>query len=583
VRRILCSLALITACSGGGTPEPEDPTKTPDIYTPRWAFEPWISKDISDGPDTYAFVEGFKSRDIPVGVVVLDSPWETDYNTFDPNPERYPEMPKMIADLRAEGVRTVLWITQMLNVESFDVEAGGDTYDSPSVEYLIAEREQYFVNDGETFFWWKGKGSGIDFSDDVGRAWWHGLQDDLLDAGIAGWKLDFGESYVMTDTVKTDAGVISHQEYSEEYYRDFWAYGANRLGTDEFVTMVRPYDKSYNFEGRFFARPEHAPVTWVGDNRRDYVGMIDALDHMFRSAEANYVVIGSDIGGYLDRDDQSFTDLVPYDTDTFLRWTALGAMTPFMQLHGRANLEPWSVPERADETVDTYRYWATLHHELVPFLYSLAEDAYDAGGPMMHPIGDGPDAWEDDWRFVLGEAFLVAPIFEASGVRDVPLPGGASWYDWWAPQDDAHDGGTTLAAYDVGSPSRIPLFVRAGAIVPMTIDRALTEIGTEAFAGHLTVLVYPGATASSFVLRDSDDGKTEIAADGGAVSISRTLAPTIFVVRTDTPPTEVEGLSSVADVAAVAASNGGWFYDASRRATYVKVAASSDPTTVTIR
>ncbi|MEQ8273881.1 MAG: glycoside hydrolase family 31 protein [Deltaproteobacteria bacterium] len=583
MRRILCSLALITACSGGGTPEPEDPTKTPDIYTPRWAFEPWISKDISDGPDTYAFVEGFKSRDIPVGVVVLDSPWETDYNTFDPNPERYPEMPKMIADLRAEGVRTVLWITQMLNVESFDVEAGGDTYDSPSVEYLIAEREQYFVNDGETFFWWKGKGSGIDFSDDVGRAWWHGLQDDLLDAGIAGWKLDFGESYVMTDTVKTDAGVISHQEYSEEYYRDFWAYGANRLGTDEFVTMVRPYDKSYNFEGRFFARPEHAPVTWVGDNRRDYVGMIDALDHMFRSAEANYVVIGSDIGGYLDRDDQSFTDLVPYDTDTFLRWTALGAMTPFMQLHGRANLEPWSVPERADETVDTYRYWATLHHELVPFLYSLAEDAYDAGGPMMHPIGDGPDAWEDDWRFVLGEAFLVAPIFEASGVRDVPLPGGASWYDWWAPQDDAHDGGTTLAAYDVGSPSRIPLFVRAGAIVPMTIDRALTEIGTEAFAGHLTVLVYPGATASSFVLRDSDDGKTEIAADGGAVSISRTLAPTIFVVRTDTPPTEVEGLSSVADVAAVAASNGGWFYDASRRATYVKVAASSDPTTVTIR
>ncbi|MEQ9499162.1 MAG: glycoside hydrolase family 31 protein [Deltaproteobacteria bacterium] len=583
MRRILPFLALVTACSGGSTPEPEDPTKTPDIYTPRWAFEPWISKDISDGPDTYAFVEGFKSRDIPVGVVVLDSPWETDYNTFDPNPERYPEMPKMIADLRAEGVRTVLWITQMLNVESFDVEAGGDTYDSPSVEYLIAEREQYFVNDGETFFWWKGKGSGIDFSDDVGRAWWHGLQDDLLDAGIAGWKLDFGESYVMTDTVKTDAGVISHQEYSEEYYRDFWAYGANRLGTDEFVTMVRPYDKSYNFEGRFFARPEHAPVTWVGDNRRDYVGMIDALDHMFRSAEANYVVIGSDIGGYLDRDDQSFTDLVPYDTDTFLRWTALGAMTPFMQLHGRANLEPWSVPERADETVDTYRYWATLHHELVPFLYSLAEDAYDVGGPMMHPIGDGPDAWEDDWRFVLGEAFLVAPIFEASGVRDVPLPRGAKWYDWWAPQDDAHDGGTTLAAYDVGSPSRIPLFVRAGAIVPMTIDRPLTEIGTEAFADHLTVLVYPGATASSFVLRDSDDGKTEIAAEGGAVSISRTLAPTIFVVRTDTPPTEVDGLSSVADIAAVAASNGGWFYDASRRATYVKVPASSDPTTVTIR
>ncbi len=582
MRRLLSICVLLAACSGETT-EPEDPTRTPDIYTPRWAFEPWISKDISDGPDTRAFVAGFKDRDIPVGVVVLDSPWETDYNTFDPNPDRYPEMPKMIADLRAEGVRTVLWVTQMLNEESFDVEAGGDTYDSPSVEYLVAEREGYFVNDGETFFWWKGKGSGIDFADDVGRAWWHALQDDLLDAGIAGWKLDFGESYVMTDTVKTDKGVISHQAYSEEYYRDFWAYGANRLGTDEFVTMVRPYDKSYNFEGRFFARPEHAPVTWVGDNRRDYVGMIDALDHMFRSAQANYVMIGSDIGGYLDRDDQSFTDLVPYDTDTFLRWTALGAMTPFMQLHGRANLEPWSVPERADETVDTYRYWATLHHELVPFFYSLAENAYDAGGPMMHPIGDGPDAWEDDWRFLLGEAFLVAPLFEASGVRDVALPAGTRWYDWWAPGDDAYDGGTTLTAFDVGTPSRIPLFVRAGAIVPMTIDRPLTEIGTAAFAGHLTVLIYPGPVPTSFMMRDSDDAKTEIAADSPFVYISRALAPTIFVVRSDVEPTEVVGLTSVGSVDALAAASSGWFYDAARRATYVKVGASEDAVTIEIR
>ena len=43
----------------------------PEIYTPRWAFEPWISKDISDGPDTYAFVKGFKDRDIPVGIFLI--------------------------------------------------------------------------------------------------------------------------------------------------------------------------------------------------------------------------------------------------------------------------------------------------------------------------------------------------------------------------------------------------------------------------------------------------------------------------------------------------------------------------------
>lgn len=577
-RAALLSLALF-ACSSGPEPEPEAPA-TPAIHTPRWAFEPWISKDISTGADTRAFVDGFQSRDIPVGVVVIDSPWETDYNTFVPNPDRYPEMPEMIADLRAQGVRTVLWVTQMLNEESFDVEAGGDTYDSPSKEYRFAEREGYFVNEGEIYFWWKGKGAGIDFFHDEARAWWHGLQDDLLDAGIAGWKLDFGESYVESDPVRTAIGPVSHQAYSEEYYRDFWAYGASRLGTEEFVTMVRPYDESYNFEGRFFARPEHAPVAWVGDNRRDYVGMIDALDHMFRSAEAGYVMLGSDIGGYLDRDDKSFTDLVPYDTDTFLRWTALGAMTPFMQLHGRANLEPWSVPERAEETVDTYRYWATLHHELVPFFYSLAEQAYDEGSTIMRPIGDGPDEWQDDWRFMVGDAFLVAPIITSSSARDVGLPGGSVWYDWWAPSAEPIAGGVTLEAYDVGTPDRIPLFVRSGAIVPMTIDRPLTAIGTAAFAGHLTVLVYPGDERSAFVLRDSDDGKTEIVSEGETVTISRVLAPTIFVIRSERPTSVSSGVE-VADSAALTAAEAGWWYDDVRRSTYVKVAPSSSPVVVT--
>src|SRR6187401_1694408 len=100
----------------------------------------------------------------------------------------------------------------------------------------------------------------------------------------------------------TDAGETTRQAYSEAYYADFHAYGVARRG-DQFVTMVRPWDESYGFPGRFYARPDDAPVAWVGDNRRDWVGLADALDHLFRSADAGYVAIGSDVGGYLDRDD----------------------------------------------------------------------------------------------------------------------------------------------------------------------------------------------------------------------------------------------------------------------------------------
>jgi len=66
--------------------EPEAALPDPARHTPRWAFTPWVSKDISDRADSLAFVEGFRSRDIPVGVLVLDSPWDTNYTSVEPNP-----------------------------------------------------------------------------------------------------------------------------------------------------------------------------------------------------------------------------------------------------------------------------------------------------------------------------------------------------------------------------------------------------------------------------------------------------------------------------------------------------------------
>ena len=539
----LAALALFAATSaacGGGEDPPEAP-EPPRLHTPRWAFEPWISKDISDRADTEAFVSGFESRDIPVGVLVLDSPWDTNYTELRPNPSRYPGFAEMVSDLRSRGVRTVLWVTQMTNEESFDLEAGGDTYATPATSFLEARRHGFLVNEGETFFWWKGKGGAIDFFNPEAVQWWHGLQDRLLDLGVAGWKLDFGDSYVNVDTVRTAAGEVAHQEYSEAYYRDYWEHGARRLGTEEFVTMVRGYDESYNFEGRFFARPEHAPVVWAGDNRRDWIGLADALDHMLRSAAAGYQVVGSDIGGYLDRDDKRITQLVPADVVVFNRWTAIGALTPFMQLHGRANLTPWTVPARAEETAANYRYWSWLHHGLIPFFYSLTEAAYAGGEGVLRPIG-GPADWPNDYRFMIGDALLVAPVLDATGVRDVPLPGGARWYDWWAPEAAPLDGGQVLMDVETATIGRVPLYVRAGAIIPMELDNDAVGLGRPEAAGHRTLLVFPDEAPSSFTIHE-EAGLVRVEAGrdaaGARVAWDTSARPVLLRVRTEAPVTTV--------------------------------------------
>lgn len=110
---------LLCACGGDDAPAEDDPCKpavesvpTPPLSTPRWAFEPWISKDISTADDTRAFVQGFRERDIPVGAVVLDSPWETHYNTFVPNPNRYPNFGELVQELHDDQIRVVLWIRE---------------------------------------------------------------------------------------------------------------------------------------------------------------------------------------------------------------------------------------------------------------------------------------------------------------------------------------------------------------------------------------------------------------------------------------------------------------------------------------
>jgi len=516
---------------------------------------PWISKDISDTQDTYDFVEGFRMRDIPVGAVVLDSPWETHYNTFQPSPSRYPGFDKLVSDLHARGVRVVLWITPIINSSSFDLEPGGDRYDGASPHFQQAKDCGLFVNDGETFVWWKGQGAAIDFFNPAARAFWHRLQDGVLDQGIDGWKLDFGENYIVSEPtipLTTAAGSKTLQEYSEEYYRDFLAYGVKRRGR-EFVTMVRAYDASYQFAGRFFARREHAPVAWMGDNRRDFIGLADALQHLFVSARAGYTVLGTDIGGYLDVDDVMPTGpQIPFDAEVFLRWTAVGALTPFMQLHGRANLAPWTVPVRTAETVAAYRFFAKLHEQLVPFFYSLSRSAQPRGEAIVFPQGDEA-SWAGDYRFMLGEALLVAPILDGTGRRDVVLPAGARWADFFA-MSRVFAGGSTVKDYDARDPQRLPLFLREGAIVPLDVRDSSTDLGDADSDGGLSLLAFPGPQRSSFQLIDSDEQPTDIVthASGGSVEVVVSRAPRklFLLLRLDGKPTTVTANGSALVAAA---------------------------------
>jgi alpha-glucosidase (family GH31 glycosyl hydrolase) len=593
--RRLIPLFFLLACApspSGSLEFPQtgavDEAPEPPRFTPRWAFMPWISKDISTGADSRAFIDGFIARDIPVGVLVIDSPWESSYNSYIPNEARYPKFAEMVAEFRTKGVRTVTWITALVNTQSFDAEPGGDVYSGASPNFGEGKVNGYYVNDGVVSVWWKGQGAGIDFFNPEAVKFAHRQQDKALALGLSGWKLDFGEEYLdRTKPLKTAAGPKTIPEYSERYYRDFLAHGVLKKGRQDFLTMSRPWDESYGFPGRFYAKKEHCPVGWVGDNRRDWVGLIDALDELFRSAQAGYVVIGSDIGGYLDVDDLDVSGpRIPFSQTNFARWTALGALTPFMQLHGRGNFTPWTVPDRPDETIELYRYWAKLHTALVPFFFSLAEDAYQKGAaPIMRPVEATPAAWKNDWRFALGDAFLVAPIIEDTGIRDLTLPAGARWVDWWDPLGAPLNGGQTLVGYDASDRRRIPLFVKEGALLPLDVVDAVNGLGTAASKGRLTVLAYPGPAKTTFRNWDDDGNFTQLELSRAGLIIPSAPAGAVVRLWTELPVTAAAAnaiaLTKAPSRAALDTLSSGWFAPAGSRFTWIRLPAAASEVTVT--
>ncbi len=524
------TLTLVGACKDDAV-NPVDPCERTEAaiapittpHTARWAFEPWISKDISDRADTYAYVDGFRERGIPVGAVVLDSPWETNYNTFVASPSRYGDLPGLIADMHGRNVKVVLWVTMFVNQSSLDLEPGSTPYDGEAPNLAEGQSCKYFVDDGAIFSWWKGTGAAIDFFDPRARAWWHSQQAPLLQAGLDGWKLDFGESYIREATLKTAAGVQPHQAYSEKYYEDYLEYGRSVRGND-FVTMVRAWDASYDLEPRFYAKKEHAPVAWMGDNRRDYVGLSDALEEMMISAKAGYAVLGSDIGGYLNVDDLNLTGpIIPFDSVNFARWTEIGALNPFMQLHSRGNFTPWTVPDHVEETTALYKYWATLHHALIPYLFSLTEETYAGGATPMRFLGGA-----GDYRYQLGDGLLVAPLLDETGKRSVQLD--ARSIDWWTRNEVTG----TVAADFSNDRAKLPLYLREGAIIPMDIEDDLLGLGDASSKGARTVLIVPGAQKTTFK-EHLDDGTIvtyDAVANGTSwnVGVTGAQVPTVFRV-----------------------------------------------------
>jgi alpha-D-xyloside xylohydrolase len=187
--------------------------------------------------------------------------------------------------------------------------------------------------------------------------------------------------------------------------------------------------------------------------------------------------------------------------ELYTRWFEYGAFLPIMRTHGsRKYNEVWSYGKQAEPILEKY---LRLRYQLMPYIYSLGHETYEIGAPFMRALfmdfPDDPKVADIRDEYMFGPAFLVSPVTEQGATsREVYLPSGYDWYNYWT--NGREHGGQTIkvdAPIDV-----LPLFVRAGSIVPLgsAIENTSEPQKIE------KVRVYPGADAD-FTLYD-DDGKT---------------------------------------------------------------------------
>jgi len=407
---------------------------------PAWSFGLWLTTSFTTSYDeatVTSFIEGMKSRDLPLHVFHFDCFWmrEFDWCNFQWDPRTFPDPVGLLQRLHERGLKVCLWINPYIGQRS--------------VLFAEAKQQGYMLKkaDGsvwQTDLWQPGLGI-VDFTNPGARAWFAAQLRRLVEMGVDCFKTDFGER-IPTDVVYHDGSdpVKMHNHYAVLYNETVFSLLEEIRGKGDAMVFAR---SAHTTAQKF-------PVHWGGDCHSTFESMAESLRGGLSLGLCGFGFWSHDIGG--------FEGLPP--SEVYKRWVAFGLMSSHSRLHGSTSYRvPWNYN---DEACDVLRFFTKLKCRLMPYLFGAAVEAHRDGVPVMRAMlvefPEDRSCATLERQYMLGSSLLVAPVFTSDGSVEYYLPEGR-WTHLLS--GEVQDGGRWhQATHDFLS---LPLFVRPGSVVAL--------------------------------------------------------------------------------------------------------------------
>lgn len=493
---------------------------------PLWSFGYQQSRwSYGTEKELRAIAQRLRADHIPSDVLYMDIDYQVSRRPFTIDTSKFPKFSSFVDELRRMQFHVVLITDLHL---AYLPNHGYAPFNSGLAGNHFLKNPDGSLYIGKV---WPGQSVFPDFMEKSTREWWGSLYRDFYDMDVAGYWNDMNEPSVFdspTKTIPLDVqGPIDEPGFQERMATQREVHNImgmqNARATYDGLSALKPNQRPFVLTRATYAGGQRYGATWTGDNSSTWSHLRMSTPMLESLGLCGFYMAGDDIGGY--------AGSPPMDLLT--KWFEVGAFNPMERDHTEHNTnpqEPW-VGGPAQEAVR--RHYIDQRYQLMPYLYTAAENASRTGIPIMRPLFlEFPDATPDRHpldldagnEFLFGPDLLIAPAPHPDQVQDYsvifpPLP----WYDYWtglrvtreepferrekrepkqaqeqnsseADQQDALESITEHPKMDL-----LPVFVRGGSILPM---QPLIQDTEQMPKGPLELRVYPGPDCKGTLYED---------------------------------------------------------------------------------